>query len=116
MQRLNHFIHFYDSQVITKIREFTPNLIRQFLLWYQETGYNLEGSHAVFRVLHTFLLWFEDEVESEVWKNPIHKVKAPKLPVKILNPVEVQDVFSMADTYKTKKFIDYRDKAILFSI
>jgi site-specific recombinase XerD len=61
-----------------------------------------------------FLLWYEDDVEPENWKNPIKKIKEPKLPEKILNPVEIQDVFSMVDTCKNNRFIDYRDRAILY--
>jgi site-specific recombinase XerC len=113
-QHLNHFLRFCDSQVITKISKITPNLIRQFLLVHLETGHDPGGLHAAFRVLRTFLLWYEDEAEPEDWKNPIHKVKAPKLFTNILNPVEVQNVFSMVDTCKTALFLDYRDKAILF--
>jgi site-specific recombinase XerD len=112
-QQLNHFINFCDGQLITKVNEITPNIIRQFLLWHQEAGHNPGGLHAAFRVLRTFLLWYENEVEPEDWKNPIHKIKAPKLPERILNPVDIQDVFSMVGTCKSKTVLDYRDKAIL---
>jgi site-specific recombinase XerC len=39
-QQLIHFIRFCDGQLITKINEITPNIIRQFLLFHQETGHN----------------------------------------------------------------------------
>jgi integrase/recombinase XerD len=58
-------------------------------------------------------LWYENEVEPENWKNPIHKIKAPKLPEMILNPVDIQDVFFMVDTCKPNTILDFRDKAIL---
>jgi integrase/recombinase XerD len=112
-QQLNHFLHYCDSQVITKISEITPNIIRQFLLWHQETGHNPGGQHAAFRVLRTFMLWYADEVEPEDWKNPIHKVKSPKVPEKILNPAPIEDIFAMVKTCKSNRFIDYRDKAAL---
>jgi site-specific recombinase XerD len=112
-QQLNHFLHFCNSQVITNISEITPNTIRQYLLWHQETGHNQGGLHAAFRVLRTFLLWYEDEVEPEDWRNPIHKIKAPRLFTNLLNPVEVQDVSSMVETCRSHLFLDYRDKAIL---
>jgi integrase/recombinase XerC len=112
-QHLNHFLHFCDSQLISRISDITPNIIRQYLLSHQETGHNPGGLHCAFRVLRTFLLWYEDEVEPEDWKNPIHKVKAPKLSTNILNPVEVEDVFSMVNTCKSTSFLDFRDKAIL---
>jgi integrase/recombinase XerD len=112
-QQLNHFLHFCDAQIITRVSEITPNLIRQFLLSHKDSGHNPGGLHCAFRVLRTFLIWYEDEVEPEDWKNPIHKIKAPKIPENILNPVEIEDVLLMVDTCKTTDFLDYRDKAIL---
>lgn len=37
------------------------------------------GCHAVWRSLKAFLSWWEDEVEPEAWRNPIHKLPAPKI-------------------------------------
>ncbi len=112
-QQLNHFLRCGNTQVITRISEITPNLIRQFLLWHKETGHNPGGLYGAFRVLKTFLLWYEDEVEPDDWKNPIHKIKAPKIPENILGPVDMKDVHSQVDTCKATELIDSRDKAIL---
>ncbi len=106
-------MRYCEAQVITQIGEITPNIIRLYLLWHEETGHNPGGLHAAFRVLRTFLLWYENEVEPEGWKNPIRKVKAPKLAEEPLEPVEIKDVIAMAETCTAGSFLDYRDRAIL---
>lgn len=91
--------------------EITPN---QYLLWHAETGHNPGGLHAAFRVLRTFLLWYECEAEPDAWTNPIHKVKAPKLTIQPLLPVEVEDVSLLVKACNSGSFLEYRDKALVF--
>ena len=112
-QQLGHFLRYCEAQLITRVEEITPNVIRLFLLWHEETGHNPGGLHAAYRVLRTFLFWYESEVEPEGWKNPVHKVKAPKVPAKILEPVDIKDVSALVDTCKMTTFLDYRDRALL---
>ena len=73
-QQLGHFLRYCEAQVITRVDEITPNIIRQFMLWHEETGHNPGGLHAAFKVLRTFLIWYDNEVEPDGWRNPIHKV------------------------------------------
>jgi integrase/recombinase XerD len=70
------------------------------------------GRHAAYRVLKTFLRWYDDEVEPEGWRNPIDKVKAPKLEEEPLDPVELQTVNAMTAVCD-KSFLGRRDRAIL---
>jgi hypothetical protein len=45
------------------------------------------------RPLRTLLLWVEaEEIMPSEWKNPIRKVKAPKLSVEPIEPISIQDV------------------------
>ncbi len=112
-QQLGHFLKYCEAQVITCFSEITPNVVRQFLLYHEQTGHNPGGLHAAFRVLRTFLLWYESEAEPEDWRNPIHKVKAPKIPTLPLQPVELGDVSLLLKTCNSNSFLDYRDKALL---
>ncbi len=112
-QQLGHFLKYCESQLITSVEEITPNVIRQFLLWHQETGHNPGGLHATFRTLRVFLMWYESEAEPEGWKNPICKVKAPKVATELLAPVELEDVSALLKTCKSSSFLDFRDKALL---
>lgn len=112
-QQLGHFLRYCEWQAFTHLLDLDANDLRQFLLWHEETGHNAGGQHAAFRVLSTFLLWFEDEFEPEGWRNPIYKVKTPKLAIEPLEPVEVTDVSAMLHVCTGNNFLDIRDKALL---
>jgi integrase len=85
------------------------------MLYLEDTGHNNGGRHACYRVLKTFLFWWEEELEPEGWRNPIRRVKPPRLPVSPLEPVEMDDVKAMIVNCD-KSFYGKRDKAILLSL
>jgi hypothetical protein len=62
--------------VLSHFEAIAPNVIRQFLLWHEETGHNPGGLHAAFRVLRTFLLRYESEAEPEGCRNFLAAAKA----------------------------------------
>jgi integrase/recombinase XerD len=109
------FIKFCESQAITQITQLTPNDIRQYMLWLEQTGHNKGGCHAAYRTLRAFLYWFEDEVEPEGWRNPIKKVHAPKVNIQPLEPAKIGDVRAMISTCSDDLF-GARDKAILLAL
>ena len=113
-QQLTHFLRYCEWQAYSQIHDLDANSLRQFLLWHGETGHNAGGQHAAFRVLRAFLLWYEDEVEPENWRNPIHKVKAPKVTVEPLDPVSTGDVSALLQVCSGSNFLDLRDRALLF--
>ena len=112
-QQLGHFLKFCENQVIEKMGDITPIALREFLLWHEETGHNAGGLHAAYRTIKVFLRWYELEVEPENWKNPVNKVKSPKVPLELLEPVELDDVSKLVGVCKAGTFMDLRDKAIL---
>lgn len=82
-----------QDQGIIKLsqQEHLPILIESFLIDLKSQGLSPEtidfytnnpgGVHACFRPLRTLLYWIEaEEIMPAGWKNPIRKVKAPKLP------------------------------------
>ena len=76
-------------------------------------GHNPDGIHAAYRVVRTFLYWWEVETETEGWKNPITKVKAPKLAIEPLAPVPLDAVGKMLAVCTGKDLLALRDKALL---
>jgi len=112
-QQLGHFLSFCEGQVIYQMSEITPATIREFLLWHEDTGHNAGGLHAAYRSLKAFLRWYEQEAEPDNWKNPISKVKAPRVSLEPLEPVEIQDVSSLVKVCRSGGFMDLRDKAVL---
>jgi len=114
-QQIGHFLDFCQGQVIEQFEHVTVGAIRDYLTWLEESGHNPGGLHAAYRVLKTFLRWYENEAEPEAWKNPIAKVKAPKLTEEPLKPVELPDVLKMVEACE-RSFMGLRDRAILLTL
>ena len=112
--KLRIFSRFCDSQAITSILQLTPDVIRLFLMHLDDTGHKAGGVHAFYRAIKTFLFWWEEETEPEKWKNPIRKVKAPRVPVEPINPVSIETIQALVDTCNNGGIIDDRDRALLF--
>jgi len=111
--KLKLFLSYCETIALTRFSQLTPDIIRTFILFLEQEGHNPGGIHAVYRTLRTFLNWWENETESEGWKNPIQKVKAPKVAVKPLEPVSIPQVEALMATCNANDFFDLRDKALL---
>jgi len=112
-QKMMSFMDYCESQIISQISQITPSIVRQYLLFLEDTGHNPGGRHAAYRALRAFLLWYEDEVEPENWTNPIQKVKAPRVSIEPLEPVKFETVSQMMSVCESNTFCGIRDKAIL---
>lgn len=113
--KLALFHTFCTSQGINLMQDISPATIRQFLLFLQERGNNDGGIHAHFRTVRTFLRWYEAEFEPEGWKNPVLKVKAPKIAIEPLAPVEYETVVSMMNVCGND-LVGKRDRAIMLTL
>lgn len=111
-RKLDYFINFCDTQLIKTIDQITPDVIRRYLLLLEEKNHAPGGIHACYRALKAFLFWFEDEYEPDNWKNPIRKVKSPKVPKEPLQGIQIDDFNKLVDVCE-KNFYGERDKAIL---
>lgn len=112
-KQIRRFLCFCEMQSITKIEQITANEVRRYLLWMEEKGHNPGGRHAGYRVIKTFLYWWEKEIEPEGWRNPFRVVAAPKVKQEPLAPIPVEDARAMLNTC-SNSFLGMRDKTILF--
>jgi integrase/recombinase XerD len=113
---LTLFTNYCDTQLITKIDQIESSTIRQYMVWLEDAGHNPGGLHAAYRTLRAFLFWWENETEPEGWKNPIRKVKAPKVGLDPLEPVPLATVKTLIDTCERDNFNGLRDKAIFMCL
>lgn len=111
--KLTIFYQYCESQEVKQITQIDPNLIREYLFYLESKGHNEGGIHGFYRTLKTFLRWWENEVEPEGWKNPIKKVKAPRVAIEPLEPVNIEDVRAMMDKCPKSSFLGLRDKAVM---
>jgi site-specific recombinase XerD len=89
---LKNFCDYCEAQVITGVDQLTPDTLRRFLLFLIETDHKPGGVAAYYRAVKAFLNWYESEAELEGWKNPIRKVKTPKIDRPLLDPASLDDV------------------------
>ena len=101
---------------IRTITEITPTIIREFLLHLESKGHNPGGIHAAYRTLRAFLNWFEAEVEPEGWKNPIKKVRAPKVALEPLEPITKEHIQALLSVCKPNTFMGARDRSIILTL
>jgi site-specific recombinase XerD len=97
-KKLNLFQRFADSQAVTSMRELSPGVVRAYLIWLEDFGHNPGGVHACYRTLKTAFRWWLDEFEPDNVTDPFKRVKAPKIPVQPLEPIENDDIESLLKT------------------
>lgn len=113
-QEVRHLRDYLAEQGVTTIPEITARHLRNYLLKLGETR-NPGGQHVSYRSFKTFLrwVWAEHELES---RNPISRVRPPKVPKKQLPPVDMADLRAMLRTCDRAHFAGARDKAMFMSL
>ena len=97
---------FYKSKLGKFLVELDPNAVqRQDIERYLARFKNPGNCHAHFRVLRTFFNWREDTFGSP---SPMRKMKAPKVPKKILPALTRELIMILIDSARK-----IRDKAII---
>jgi len=114
-KRLAHFTDYCEGRGAAEVEAIDPTLIREYLLALGEAGHNAGGVHGFFRIIRALFLWYETEAAPEGWRNPIRKVAAPKVPEKILPPVEMADVAALLDSCGNDR-LGLRDRAVLLTL
>ena len=95
---LKAFAGFCAGRSVESVEAIDADLTRCCLIQLEKDGHNPGGVHSYFRTVKTFLRWYEAEIEDPTFRNPIKKIKAPKVPQEIIAPVELADVNRMVAT------------------
>ncbi len=110
---LETFIQWCDSQAVKTVDQLTPELLRNFFIYLDEHGHNAGGVHVFYRTIRVFLRWYALEFEPLEWRDPMRKVKPPKVDITPLEPVSLETIKALLATCQRGKFTDERDRAIL---
>ena len=114
-KKLQYFQKYCERQALTQISQLTADFIRRYLLELSET-HNPGGVHACFRPLRTMLYWIEEEeIMPANWKNPIRRVKAPKLPTDPIEPIQIEEIHQLLKTCQSN-YSGVRDKAMMLGL
>lgn len=109
-KKLSLLTQFADTQLITQVSQLEPDVIRRWLMWLEQGAHNPGGIHACYRTLRAFVRWYWQETDQE-GNPPTAKVKAPRVDLEPLVPVELEQVQSLLKTCD-KTLTGLRDKAI----
>jgi len=104
-QKLRVFLDYCQKQGLICITDITPNVIREYLYYISDT-HNPGGCHALYRTLKAFLRWYRNE--QDLPASPIDRIRSPKIPNNILDPVSIESVRLLLQVCDGE-----RDKAIL---
>jgi site-specific recombinase XerD len=107
------FRAYCDDLGIVALQDITTAMIRSYLIHLEDTGRNPGGINAGYRAIKTLFNWYEEEVEPVDWKNPIRKIKTPRLDVQPITPVGLDDVEKLIEVCNDGTILSMRDKAIL---
>ena len=114
-QKLKPLQRFLGAEDVGHVYAITPDLARQYLLQLGRT-HNPGGVHAAYRALRAFLRWFQLEEEPDGWKNPLRKVRPPRVSIEPLEPVPVEHIRTMLRTCRRRAFFGDRDRAVLLCL
>jgi len=109
---LRTFIEYCNANSLTFIQQITSDFLRRYFLAFGEK-HNPGGVHGAYRTLRAFFQWLmKEEVMASDWKNPMLKVKAPKVVLDPLEPISIQDVRALSNTCQRGDLIGERDRAL----
>lgn len=111
-QKLQKFLSYCEIHQIFEIQQIQASHIREYILWLESRGHNRGGVHAHFRVLRTFLYWYELEEADPDWRNPIRRVKVRRPRQEPLEPADIEVVKAMLATCGND-FVGIRDRLVL---
>jgi len=112
--KLRLWATFCDTQVITRVGQVNPDVIRRWLIWLEQTNHNPGGIHAAYTTLRVFMRWYWDETD-QPGNPPISKVKAPKVPQQQLPPADLKDVQRLLKTCGVD-LLGLRDRAMMLTL
>lgn len=107
--KMGRFVAFCQTQGIDEPSQITPNHLRVFLLLLQERM-KAVSVHDYYRTTNRFLNWLVEE--DVLAKNPMTRLRPPKVPKKIIQPFSRDHVVRML-TVCGDTFLGCRNKAII---
>lgn len=113
-RRLGHFVAYCATRNIHHIDHIDVTLLREYMIELAGS-HNPVGCHQYYRVVKTFLRWYEIEGAGDGWRNPIKRVPPPTVPEEILEPVDTDDVLRMVKACVADA-LGLRDKAMLLTL
>ena len=114
-KKLKHLVDFCSQRQIRSVMDLNATEIRTFFIFLKDKNHNRGGIYAHFKVLRSFLYWYEEENELEEWSNPIRKVKIKSPNEQPLEPADISAIKAILKTCENN-YTGIRDKAIILML
>lgn len=113
-QKLIPFLEFLAGRGVKEVEAISPNDIRAFLVSLKNPKRSPGGIHAYYRAIKAFCRWLyaEGEIESDV----MARIRAPKVPDELLEPVSMDTVKAMLKVCNRKTELGARDYAVILAL
>ena len=116
---LDLFSEFLDQAGITQFEEVDSETIRRYLLHLERKppegrGRNPGGIHAAFRAIRAIFNWYLEEFEPENWRNPMRRIKGPKVNRQGRPGVSLEAIAAMIRACTTGQA--KRDRALIMTL
>jgi site-specific recombinase XerD len=114
--KLTKFSAFCNKSQCKYVEEINSILLRHFFNYLDVNGHNSGGKHAYYRAIKALINWWEREENPESFKNPLNKIKAPKVPIRQIEGIKKNDFEKMISVCDQSSIFGVRDRAILFTL
>jgi len=108
---LRAFYSFLPPNNSLLAEDITSNDVRLFLYSLQEKKRTPETVHCYYRGLKSFFNWLV--AEGILSKSPMATIRPPKLPMKIIQPLEHEDIMNLLLLCSGNNFVEVRNRAII---
>ena len=112
-QKVSRFLSHLATQGVTAVENISPNHIRSFLVTLH-SDHSPGGVHAYYRAIKAFCRWLY--AESEIASDVMRRIKSPRAPEELLEPVSMEVVQILLNTCDTKNIVGARDYAIILAL
>lgn len=113
---LNKWRAFLSEDQVERTEDVTPASLRRYLVWLADHGHNSGGVVHYYGAVKAYLHWYTAEYAPSGWQNPLDRVKPPKRPENILEPIPLTHFQDMLATCKRKTLRGDRDRAMLLTL
>jgi len=113
-QKLYPLIAYLSGLGIQQTERVTSTHLRHWLVYLQDTGHNPGGVHGFYRAAKAFFSWLTQEETIE--QNPMARVRAPRVPEELLEPVTLKQVQALLSACDKSSKLGARDRAVFLCL
>jgi site-specific recombinase XerD len=113
-EELKPVLLFLESISVYQVVDIKPEHLRECFVSIAKRR-NPGGINSIYRALRAFLNWWNLETETKDWKNPLTRIKPPKIHNEPIKGASLEDIKKMVSSCEEDQF-GKRDKVLLLTL